>query len=841
MKFFLNQSKLSFFIFLLLSAPFSLFSAEEQAIEEVIATAKSIKASQMKAIEAKRISNNVADIISADAIGRFPDQNLADALGRIPGVSIERDQGQARYINFRGTPKRYTTIAFDGIDIPGTENGRVPRFDSYPAVITSQVVANKAITADMPGESISGYINVKTYRPSDNPGWTASFELGQGEQDLGGGDIEKANGRVGFSNDSWGILVFASENLREQMTQNREVEYGVVGERLLTPDKIDFRNYLLERKDEAVGATLEAYLGNGGRVYYSHLSTQFDDFEERNQFRFYAGARAARKGYTMAPNVGSIPSTYIRRLLEFGEYHNETDMHTIGAEITVGEWDVTTTFSKIETFFDTWLPLPYYLRGVGTNFTYDLTNPQQPIISIDENLADISYPVAVVYTAQARLKTDTDQFKIDMSRYNDLGELKVGFKYDSRDGGGGGLGLWVGGAEGSWSPGGALPNYDSPDQLYIENDWTNSIGAFYTNNRKMREDMEAQGLVRSPYPEDQLIAIKETILSAYVSQIIEKDWGNFIIGARVEDTDYDTIGQKLVGTTFSPLTVNQTYTSFLPNVHLNYNLDEDKKLRLSLSTGISRPTYHESRAAASISAISESISGGNPFLEEEKSWGIDAAYEHYFAEASLFSVSFFMREIDNVIFTDVSEVLGSIYSDAAAEGDMWTLEGFGNGDDGKLNGLEIAFTGRLDNYMEGFWSGFGFTGNVTAIDSEFTAPGGTSMPSLPGQSDLGYNASVFYEQGDLTVRVNYMWRDDWFDEALDAQEDTVNIYWKSQKRVDASIRYDLERITGMQASLFLNLNNMTDETDMRYKGDDWNPNQVEAYGKRYLAGIRFNF
>ena len=115
------------------------------------------------------------------------------------------------------------------------------------------------------------------------------------------------------------------------------------------------------------------------------------------------------------------------------------------------------------------------------------------------------------------------------------------------------------------------------------------------------------------------------------------------------------------------------------------------------------------------------------------------------------------------------------------------------------------------------------------------------MPSLPGQSDLGYNASVFYEQGDLTVRVNYMWRDDWFDEALDAQEDTVNIYWKSQKRVDASIRYDLERITGMQASLFLNLNNMTDETDMRYKGDDWNPNQVEAYGKRYLAGIRFNF
>ena len=98
----------------------------EEAIEEVVVTAKSIKASQMAAIEAKRFADNVADVISADAIGRFPDQNLADALGRIPGMSIERDQGQARYINFRGSPKRYTTVAFDGIDVPGVENGRIP-------------------------------------------------------------------------------------------------------------------------------------------------------------------------------------------------------------------------------------------------------------------------------------------------------------------------------------------------------------------------------------------------------------------------------------------------------------------------------------------------------------------------------------------------------------------------------------------------------------------------------------------------------------------------------------------------------------------------------------------
>ena len=73
----------------------------EDAIEEVVVQAKSIKASQLAAIEAKRLADNVADVISADGIGRFPDQNLADALGRVPGLAIERDQGQARYIAFR--------------------------------------------------------------------------------------------------------------------------------------------------------------------------------------------------------------------------------------------------------------------------------------------------------------------------------------------------------------------------------------------------------------------------------------------------------------------------------------------------------------------------------------------------------------------------------------------------------------------------------------------------------------------------------------------------------------------------------------------------------------------
>ena len=99
--------------------------AEEEARQDtIVVTATPIRDSQAAAIAAKRIADNVVDVLAADTIGRFPDQNLADSLGRVPGLAIERDQGQARFINFRGAPFRYTKIAFDGIDVLGAEDGR---------------------------------------------------------------------------------------------------------------------------------------------------------------------------------------------------------------------------------------------------------------------------------------------------------------------------------------------------------------------------------------------------------------------------------------------------------------------------------------------------------------------------------------------------------------------------------------------------------------------------------------------------------------------------------------------------------------------------------------------
>ncbi|RPH94804.1 MAG: TonB-dependent receptor, partial [Calditrichaeota bacterium] len=58
---------------------------------------------QAKALNQQKANFNISNIISAEQIGRFPDQNIGDALKRIPGFSVNYNEGEARYANVRGT------------------------------------------------------------------------------------------------------------------------------------------------------------------------------------------------------------------------------------------------------------------------------------------------------------------------------------------------------------------------------------------------------------------------------------------------------------------------------------------------------------------------------------------------------------------------------------------------------------------------------------------------------------------------------------------------------------------------------------------------------------------
>jgi hypothetical protein len=46
----------------------------------------------------------------------LPNTNIADAVGRLSSVSLERDEGEGKYVRIRGTEPRLGNVT--GLDIP---------------------------------------------------------------------------------------------------------------------------------------------------------------------------------------------------------------------------------------------------------------------------------------------------------------------------------------------------------------------------------------------------------------------------------------------------------------------------------------------------------------------------------------------------------------------------------------------------------------------------------------------------------------------------------------------------------------------------------------------------
>lgn len=806
---------------LVVAVPF-IAHADERPMEIVTVTAAPIRDSQQAAFDAKKFADNYADMISADTIGRFPDQNLADSLGRLPGLAIERDQGQARYINLRGAPFRYTSIAFDGIDVPGAENGRIPRFDSIPSVITRNIQVNKAILPSMPGESVAGFINIETFSPFAQDGWSFAADVGLGEQDLGGGDIEKYGLRTSWSNENLGFVAFTSENSREQVTDNREYDLerdATTGE--LIVNELDFRSYKVTREDSAYGGTFE-YRGDDKlqRLFFSTLYSEFVDKEQRNQFVFAI----------TNPEAGTAVSNKdvsVSRLLEYGRYENSTLSNTIGADFQVQEWRIETRVNATDTEFTMNLPIPRSVGGTAVA-SYDLSDIEDPKLYLDRDLASVNYAATIGIHYGQELKIDGLKLKADGERdfawFSKPAVLRIGLQRDTRD------------ADGFVSTPSvkAFPASVDIDSFNTGRPWdsntSNTIGGTYYNNIGLRDAWAATGGLGSVTPtEDGRIDIQEEILAAYAMTTTEFNWGNVVVGARFEQTDYSSKG-VVEGNAVS---VDDDFNHILPSVHFNFDLAEDLKLRVSASTGVNRPTYNEWRAAAKIDVLNKEVEGGNPTLEAEEAMGIDTSIEWYFAPASILSAGAFYRNIDNVIYADTSTIDGGVYLPSAA-GESWVYKGAVNGDDGEMQGIELNFVGHASDLIH-TGHGLGISANLTMLDSEFTGIDGKTY-GLPGSSDLLYNFSVFYENFGLSARVNYQYRDEWISPIEDPNEK-----WGEQERVDLSISYELPfDLQGATMSVYANANNLTDETDVRYAGNG-TINQSESYGRRYLLGVRLHF
>src|SRR5262249_39736740 len=118
----------------------------------------------------QRAAENIVQVLSADVITSLPNANIADALGRLPSVTLERDEGEGKYVQIRGTEPRLSNTTIDGVTVPSPESGvRQIKLDTLASDLVESVEINKTLQANMDGDGIGGSVNLRTKTAGEQP------------------------------------------------------------------------------------------------------------------------------------------------------------------------------------------------------------------------------------------------------------------------------------------------------------------------------------------------------------------------------------------------------------------------------------------------------------------------------------------------------------------------------------------------------------------------------------------------------------------------------------------------------------------------------------------------
>ncbi|GAC07294.1 TonB-dependent receptor [Paraglaciecola chathamensis] len=141
------------------------WAQEPSEMEEIVV--KGLRASMISSLAVKRDGIRVADVVSAEDVGQFPDSNVAESLQRITGVSIDRSGGEGQFITVRGLGPEFNTVLVNQRTIATGNNGREFSFDSLSSEIISSAEVYKSAQASVQSGGIGSVVNISTARPFD--------------------------------------------------------------------------------------------------------------------------------------------------------------------------------------------------------------------------------------------------------------------------------------------------------------------------------------------------------------------------------------------------------------------------------------------------------------------------------------------------------------------------------------------------------------------------------------------------------------------------------------------------------------------------------------------------
>ncbi|MFZ0952563.1 MAG: carboxypeptidase regulatory-like domain-containing protein [Candidatus Sulfotelmatobacter sp.] len=216
-------------------------------------------------INVQRTSDNILDVMSEGVIQSLPNENIADVVGRMPGVSLERDEGEGKYVQIRGTEPRLNNTTVDGVELPAPEdNVRQFKLDTIPSDIVESVEVNKTLAANQDADAIGGTVNLVTKKAGEVP--TLKLEgIGGFTPIVNTRYIGLVMGTVGRrfgASKKFGALFSGSYDYNGRGIDDLEPQPDL-GYATPIYDSMDIREYRYQRKRFGFGGSLDYKLSEG--------------------------------------------------------------------------------------------------------------------------------------------------------------------------------------------------------------------------------------------------------------------------------------------------------------------------------------------------------------------------------------------------------------------------------------------------------------------------------------------------------------------------------------------------------------------------------------------------
>lgn len=154
-------------------------AAPSDNIETVVVTG--FRSSLQSSMSAKKQDLGIVDVITAEDIADFPDNNLAESLQRIPGIAIDRDGGEGRTITVRGLGPTFTRVRINGLEALATVGGKDSTganldrgfdFNVFASELFRSLTVRKSQSAEVDEGSLGATVDLQASRPFDYKGFT---------------------------------------------------------------------------------------------------------------------------------------------------------------------------------------------------------------------------------------------------------------------------------------------------------------------------------------------------------------------------------------------------------------------------------------------------------------------------------------------------------------------------------------------------------------------------------------------------------------------------------------------------------------------------------------------